>query len=789
MHAYRHPAAEYTWEQRNWLKLYPVIEHVLKGREKAVKHVSKLTGVERLVAFVPISSVGWVAAASRAEDVVRKAITSALLFQVGLVLFATLVGFGAAAAIARPISASIIGLRNRAFALGRGEMRKLEITSGPDELRDLGAAFNQMAEEVRSREEALSQSEQRWATTLASIGDAVIATDISGKVTFMNQVAEELTGWTSSEALSKPVADVFRIINEHTRNRVEDPVAKVLKEGMIVGLANHTVLVGKSGREIPIDDSGAPIRDRDGKFTGVVLIFRDITDRKRAEEQLRQAEKKSRLLIKHAPGMVYEIDFHRPAFKSVNDAVCDFLGYTREELLAMNPFDLLDDAGKALFRDRIRRKLAGETVPDSVEYKSKTKDGREVYGVLNMTFTYKDGNPEGAVVVAHDITDRKRAEEALRESEDRSRSVIEKTTAIILRIDPAGIITFANRRALDFFGYSAEELIGKHAVGTVVPPRESSGRDLAKMVDQIAADPDAFHTNANENMCRDGRRVWLEWTNSGIYGPDGKLKEFLSVGIDATARRQAEEALQKRTLELQHLTETLEERVKERTADLKALSSELLVAQEKERRRISQDLHDNIWQTLETIKFKIEALCGWQDGGRSEVCRQKSGEITAAISSTVATIRSMQSDLWPSVLDDIGIIATMKWYCSEFEKNNPEISIEQNVRLVEDEVPKLVKIVAYRVMREAMDNAAKRGEATRITLSMTKREHLLEIRIEDNGIGFNPEKTIMTRSPWTGLGLVSMRERTEHSGGSFAIESVEGKGTIVRALWPIGGKG
>ena len=137
------------------------------------------------------------------------------------------------------------------------------------------------------------------------------------------------------------------------------------------------------------------------------MYGRDITERKRAEEQLRQAEEKSRLFIKYAPSMFYEIDFHRPAFKSVNDAMCQFLGYTREELLAMSPFDLLDDEGKAVFRERIRRKLAGEAISDSMEYKSRTKDGREVYGVLNMTFTYKDGKPEGAVVVAHDITERK----------------------------------------------------------------------------------------------------------------------------------------------------------------------------------------------------------------------------------------------------------------------------------------------------------------------------------------------------------------------------------------------
>ena len=139
--------------------------------------------------------------------------------------------------------------------------------------------------ERKQAEFALREGEQRWATTLASIGDAVIATDVAGKITFMNGVAEGLTGWTLHDAYEKPVIEVFNIINEQTRREVENPVTKVLREGMIVGLANHTILVRKDGKEVPIDDSGAPIRDADGKSMGVVLVFRDITERKRAEEK------------------------------------------------------------------------------------------------------------------------------------------------------------------------------------------------------------------------------------------------------------------------------------------------------------------------------------------------------------------------------------------------------------------------------------------------------------------------------------------------------------------------
>ena len=148
---------------------------------------------------------------------------------------------------------------------------------------------SRLEELVEERTRRLRESEQRWAITLSSIGDAVIATDIGGRVTFMNAVAEGLTGWTLDEAAGTEVKRIFNIVNEQTRKEVESPVGRVLREGTIVGLANHTILVRKDGTEVPIDDSGAPIRDGSDRIVGVVLVFRDITERRQAEGLLQKA--------------------------------------------------------------------------------------------------------------------------------------------------------------------------------------------------------------------------------------------------------------------------------------------------------------------------------------------------------------------------------------------------------------------------------------------------------------------------------------------------------------------
>ena len=141
-------------------------------------------------------------------------------------------------------------------------------------------------------EEALARQSELLRITLASIGDAVISTDAEGRVTFLNGVAETLTGWTHADALGRPLPDVFRIINEATRLPVESPALRALREGTIVGLANHTILIAADGTERPIDDSAAPMRDATGSILGTVLVFRDVTDRRRVEDELREADRR-----------------------------------------------------------------------------------------------------------------------------------------------------------------------------------------------------------------------------------------------------------------------------------------------------------------------------------------------------------------------------------------------------------------------------------------------------------------------------------------------------------------
>ena len=180
--------------------------------------------------------------------------------------------------------------------------------------------------------EALQKAELWFETTLRSLGEAIIATDAEGRIQFMNRTAEQLTGWNSADALARPVETVFQIINEKTRKPVHDPVAKVIRSGTVVGLANHTVLVGKDGKEVPIDDSGAPIRDQHGNLIGVVLIFRNISARHRSEQALRESEERFRRLSECSPLGIFTTDV-QGRWTYVNPGVIEMCHQSVEELL------------------------------------------------------------------------------------------------------------------------------------------------------------------------------------------------------------------------------------------------------------------------------------------------------------------------------------------------------------------------------------------------------------------------------------------------------------------------
>lgn len=302
---YRYPWINPTMQQRDWIKDYPEFKEALNGKEVSKTVFAPFEGKNRLVGFTPVSSIGWAASAGCTEKIAMESVVSQLVPQALLLFAVTVAAFGAALLCSRFIVSSVERLRRHAIALGSADTPDPLASSGPAEIGELTDAFNEMAERLRSREKSLLDQREWLRVTLSSIGDAVLATDTAGNVAFLNPVAANLTGWQNGEAVGRPAEEIFRIVNEKTHEPADDIIGRVLREGCTIALANHTALVTRDGEEVPIEDSAAPIRDAEGKVSGAVLVFHDVTQRRRAQEALRESEARFRLMANSIPQLAW----------------------------------------------------------------------------------------------------------------------------------------------------------------------------------------------------------------------------------------------------------------------------------------------------------------------------------------------------------------------------------------------------------------------------------------------------------------------------------------------------
>jgi PAS domain S-box-containing protein len=257
-------------------------------------------------------------------------------------------------------------------------------------------------------EQTVFQGREQLRVTLASIGDGVIATDVKGNITFLNPVAAQLTGWAERQALGRPIEAVFRIINEDTRQPAANPVGRVLREGVIVGLANHTLLISRQGAEVPIHDSGAPIRDQAGALIGTVLVFRDVSEQRNAERALEASEARYRNLVENASDMIYSLDLDGTIL-SVNAAGEQLLGYSRDEIIGKPVEQFVVSQYVTMMDNMLQRKIEGQE-ETTYELELIAKDGRHLRVEVNSRLMNDDKGKRGIFGIARDVTARERAE-------------------------------------------------------------------------------------------------------------------------------------------------------------------------------------------------------------------------------------------------------------------------------------------------------------------------------------------------------------------------------------------
>lgn len=371
------------------------------------------------------------------------------------------------------------------------------------------------------------------------------------------------------------------------------------------------------------------------------------------------------------------------------------------------------------------------------------------------------GKPQSAVVMLVDITQRRRAERALRQSEARYRAIVEDQVELVSRIKADYTYSFVNEAYCRRFGKSPEQLLGS-SLWDHVP---SKGRQRLKKhyISLTRENPVAMIQN--RVVMPNGEVLWQQWTDRAIFDEAGRLKEIQSVGRDITREKIAQKALQESEKQLRHL------------------SAQLLTVQERESKRIAHELHDSVGQYLSAIKYGIENLVQLAHMGDMAMVARSLETLLPLTRNTIEEVRRIYMDLRPSLLDDLGIVPTISWFCREFEAIYRSITIEKSIEISEEEVPESLKIILFRILQEALNNVARHSQADQTCVSLRKDGEGLEFIVRDNGTGFDTSEAWARHGGKGGLGLASMKERTELFGGVFSVESAPGKGTTVRAAW------
>jgi len=391
--------------------------------------------------------------------------------------------------------------------------------------------------ERKRAEEELRESEGKYREIFESITDVFYRTDNEGTLLIVSPSVEQLLGYIPDEIIGRKLDESY--INPQER----DQFLSVLREkGVAKGF--EAALRAKDGSVVFVSTNAQFNRDKQGKILGIQGVSRNITERRRMEDTLRKSEASYRQLFDNAPAGIYQVNFRTGKFIKANDFICEYLGFRQEEITSISPYDVMTTESRKLFTERLNKMAIGEKVPEDPEYEIVNRSGERRWLKLNVKYIYDSEGLAGADVVAHDITDRKRMDVELRESEELFRSYLENAPDGVYMSDLEGNFLYGNRKCEEIVGYKREELIGKNFLELNILSKNS----LDKAIQVLQANSEGKSTGPDEVelISKEGRRIPLE-INTNVLQRMGQ-RIVLSFVRDITERKQSEEKLQQ-TLE------------------------------------------------------------------------------------------------------------------------------------------------------------------------------------------------------------------------------------------------
>ncbi len=376
------------------------------------------------------------------------------------------------------------------------------------------------------------QQQQLAEVILSSIGDAVLAADVEGRVTFINPVAEALTGWPATDAIDQSIDKIFRIFNEATGESLENPIARVIRESTVVGLASHTVLETRGGLRIPIDDSGAPVKDERGRLKGAVLIFRDITERRRIERERQSAQAELARSQQQLSGILGRI---RDGFVAldrdwryvyVNEEAARQQHRNAADMLGKSIWDLFPDLVGTSFQTELQRAMA-----DQAPVVLERIDPRNGHRFRLRA----DPSTHGISIFSVDVTGEKEQAAA----RNRLAAIVESSQDAIIGKDLNGMVTSWNQGAQQVFGYTEAEMLGRPIAVLAAPER---AEEMPRILERVRRG-EVVHHYETLRITKDGRVLDVSLTISPIKDEEGRVIGASKIARDITRQKADERAL------------------------------------------------------------------------------------------------------------------------------------------------------------------------------------------------------------------------------------------------------
>ncbi len=536
--------------------------------------------------------------------------------------------------------------------------------------------------------------------------------------------------------------------------------------------AGETVICHTDGSLVPVDMLMSIRQDDEGQVIGFNCYMRNIEERIESQRALRESEERFHKLVDNAPDAIYVVSLDGE-IRDVNDQVCRMLGYSRDELIGQHVESIAAGVDHNIWSDFMIRLSDGEELTLHGEHVC--KDGSRI-PVEVRPCLIEFGGQTLNLAIARDISDRIQAQEELRRSEERYRLIADNVSdEIWIRGLDLGAI-YISPSVSRLRGFSVEQAL---ALGPEETFPELALSTLRKLVaDELAAeddpesDPSRYREVELEMTMADGSRRWIESRLTFLRNDDGSPRAILGVSRDVHDRRLAEE-------EIRQSRDLLEKRVEERTAELRHLSAQLESVQERERARLSYELHDELGQILTGLRMELGVLRE-TIGTPTPEAAVGLRTLDQLVERTVQTTRRIVSELRPRILDELGLQAAIE---SLLRETGDRVGIRVAFRNELDDlrVDPARATAVYRIIQEAVTNVVKHADADEIRVGIGTRGGNTWVVVEDNGIGISPE-----RPAGNGLGMTSMRERARLSGGYLDVRPRDAGGTIVEALLPLG---